>query len=522
MVSNDGCTQSLAKQVPGRYRESVTCARLRHRRAVGVNTSDSAAAPHNRRMHLRRRDIVLAAACTTLPTARAQAAGFDAADLAAAERLREAALADREAARLLTELCTRIGARPAGSAADARAVVWAQAALGGLGLARVRADAIPIRTWVRGSASARLVAPVAEPLVVAALGNSIGAPAGGAEAEVAWYADIAALRADTSDRARGRIVIVDQKTERTRDGRGYGAAVVARTAGAVEAARRGAVAYGVRSIGTDRERIAHTGAMRYEIGVPRIPAFALSVPDAERVALLAAAGNGTAPLRLALAMDNRTEVEAVTHNVIAEVPGHGPTANEIVLIGAHLDSWDLGQGAQDDGAGVAIVSAAAALIGKLGLKPRRTVRVVLFGNEENGFDGARAYGDRHGSEPHQWVGESDFGAGRVWQLNSRVNPAALPLVQRMQALLAPLGVAWPEQGANTGSPGPDAGVLMRRFQWPAVQLSQDGSAYFDVHHTVHDTLDRIDMNTLPQNVACWAVTAWLAAQSPLSFTPAPA
>lgn len=446
-------------------------------------------------------------------------AAFSQADLAAAERLREAALGDREAARLLTELCTQIGARPAGSAADARAVAWAQSALGALGLARVRAESIPIRTWVRGQASARLVAPVAEPLVVAALGNSVGAPAGGIEAEVAWYADLAALRADTSERARGRIVIVDQKTERTRDGRGYGAAVGARVTGAVEAARRGALAFGVRSIGTDRERIAHTGAMRYEIGVPRIPAFALSVPDAERVAQLAA---GSAPLRLALAMDNRTEVEATTHNVIAEVPGQGPTTDEIVLIGAHLDSWDLGQGAQDDGAGVAIVSAAAALIGKLGLKPRRTVRVVLFGNEENGFDGARDYGDRHGTEPHQWVGESDFGAGRVWQLNCRVSPAALPLVRRMQAVLAPLGVAWPEQGANTGSPGPDAGVLMRRFKWPAVQLSQDGSAYFDVHHTVHDTLDRVDLGTLPQNVACWAVTAWLAAQSPLPFTPAPA
>jgi carboxypeptidase Q len=449
---------------------------------------------------------------------------FDPIDLAAAERLREAALADREAARLLTELCTQVGARSAGSPGDAKAVAWAQRALAGLGLARVRADAIPIRAWIRGPASARLVGTAGpEPLVIAALGNSVGAPAGGIEAEIAWYPDIAALRADTTgERARGRIVIVDQKTERTRDGRGYGAAVVARTAGPVEAAKRGAVAYGVRSIGTDTERIAHTGAMRYEIGVPRIPAFALSVPDAQRIAALQA-GSG-APLKMALAMANQSDVEATTHNVIAEVPGDpaSPLAHEIVLVSAHLDSWDLGQGAQDDGAGVAIVSAAAALIGKLGLKPRRTVRVVLFGNEENGFDGARAYGDRYGAEPHQWVGESDFGAGRVWQLRSRVNPAALPLVQRMAGVLAPLGVAWPEQGANEGSPGPDAAVLMRRFRWPALQLSQDGSNYFDVHHTVHDTLDRVDLSLLPQNVACWAVSAWLAAQAPLSFAPAPA
>lgn len=445
-------------------------------------------------------------------------AGFAPADLASAERLREAARADTQAGRLLTELCTQIGARPAGSAADARAVVWAQGALRGLGLANVRADAIPMRAWVRGTASAQLLAPGAEPLVVAALGNSVGTPAGGLEAEIAWYPDLAALRADGSGRAQGRIVIVDQKTERTRDGRGYGAAVSARVLGPAEAARRGAIAYGVRSIGTDRERIAHTGATRYEIGQPRIPAFALSVPDAERIGQRVAGGTA---LRLALAMDNRTDVEATTHNVIAELPGQGPLANQVVLIGAHLDSWDLGQGAQDDGAGVAIVSAAAGLIARLGLQPRRTIRVVLFGNEENGFDGARAYGDRYGGEPHQWVGESDFGAGAVWQMRCRVQPAALPLVQRMAELLAPLGVAWPAQGANEGSPGPDAGVLMRRFKWPAVQLSQDGSAYFDVHHTVHDTLDRVDLATLPQNVACWAVTAWLAAQSPLPFTPAP-
>ena len=470
---------------------------------------------------MNRRDLLGAAACFgAVTSASAQTeARFDAADLLAAERLRDAALADGTAARLLTELCTGIGARPAGSAADAQAVAWAQQSLRQLGLARVRADAIPIRTWVRGAASARLLPPVAETLVMAALGNSVGTPADGIEAEVAWYPDLAALRADGSSpdtsRARGRIVIVDQKTERTRDGRGYGAAVAARTVGAVEAARRGAVAFGVRSIGTNHERIAHTGAMRYEIGVPRIPAFAVSVPDAERLAALQAQGSA---LRLALQIDNRNDVEATTHNVMAEVPGRGPLAHEVVLISAHLDSWDLGQGAQDDGAGVAIVSAAAALISKLGLQPRRTVRVVLFGNEENGFDGARNYGDRYGHEAHQWVGESDFGAGKVWQMRCRVDPPALPLVQRMAAVLAPLGVAWPEQGANEGQPGPDAGVLMRRFKWPALQLSQDGSAYFDVHHTVHDTLDRVDLGSLPQNVASWAVTAFLAAQSPLPFT----
>jgi len=447
--------------------------------------------------------------------ASAASAAFADADLQHAERLRDAALADGTAWQLVQDLCNQVGARPAGSAADAKAAAWAQAAMKKHGLAQVRAESLPLRRWVRGPASARLVAPVTEELVMAALGNSVATPVGGIEADVAWYADLAALKADSSDRARGRIVFIDQKTERSRDGRGYGAAVPARVNGAAEAAKRGALAMAVRSIGTDRERIAHTGAMAYEIGVPRIPAFAVSVPDADSMAALHADGK---TLRLRLDLQAQSDVDATTQNVIGEVAGTD-LADEIVLIGAHLDSWDLGVGAVDDGAGVAIVTAAAALLHKLGARPRRTVRVVLFGNEENGFDGARHYGDRYGKVPHQWVGESDFGAGRVWQMRSRVNPAALPLVQRMAQVLAPLGVAWPAADANLATPGPDAGMLMRRFKWPAVQLSQDGTNYFDVHHTVNDTLARIDPATLPQNVACWAVTAWLAAQSPLPFGP---
>lgn len=444
--------------------------------------------------------------------ASAQAMAYDPADLRHAEALRDAALRDTEALALVTQLATGIGARPAGSEADARAVRWAQDAARRLGLQAVRAEPVPLRIWQRGPGSAQLVAPVQQPLVMAALGNSVPTPEAGLEADVAWYPDLAALMADTSERARGRIVFLDQKTERTRDGSGYGRAVGARINGPVEAARRGAVALALRSIGTDRERIAHTGATRYDLRVPRIPAFAVSVPDAERIAQLHAEG---ATLRLRVALQARSDVEALTHNVIAEVPG-SDLAHEIVLIGAHLDSWDLGQGAVDDGAGVAIVTAAAALIARSGRVPRRTVRVVLFGNEENGFDGARAYGDRYSSVPHQLVGESDFGAGRVWQLASRVQPAALPLVAQLATVLAPLGVA---AGANDGSPGPDAALLMRRHRWPALQLGQDGTRYFDVHHTEHDRIDQIEPDALAQNVACWAATAWLAAQAPLPFGP---
>jgi hypothetical protein len=176
---------------------------------------------------------------------------------------------------------------------------------------------------------------------------------------------------------------------------------------------------------------------------------------------------------------------------------------------------------------VGIVVAAAKHLHDLalasGLRPRRTVRVVLFGNEENGLDGANAYAERYAAVTHQLVGESDFGAGRVWRLRSPVRDEALPMLAQMAPLLAPLGVEWPAgAAANQGSPAPDAGVLVRRRGWPAIDLTQDGTHYFDVHHTDNDTLDKVDPATLPQNVACWAVTAWLAAQSPVAFGPLPA
>jgi Zn-dependent M28 family amino/carboxypeptidase len=211
-------------------------------------------------------------------------------------------------------------------------------------------------------------------------------------------------------------------------------------------------------------------------------------------------------------------VEATTANVIAEWRGTD-LAHEVVLIGAHLDSWDVGQGAEDDGAGVAIVSAAAGVIAAAGRRARRTIRVVLFGNEENGFDGALAYGNRYRDVPHQLVAESDFGAGRPYRVRHRVAPAALPAMEAIAAVLAPLGIAHPAEGRNDGSPGPDAALLMRRHRWPALALSQDGSRYFDVHHTADDTIERIDPSGLPQNVAAWAAAAWLAAQAPVSFGP---
>jgi hypothetical protein len=442
-------------------------------------------------------------------TVRAQTA-FSAEDLSLAAALRDRALGDTLAWQLVESLVTEVGARPAGSAADARAVAWAQARMRTIGLVDVRAEPIPIRIWQRGPGEATLIAPHPHRLVMVALGNSAATPPEGIDAEVVFYPDYAALAADTSDRARGRIVFIDQRTERTIDGRGYAAAVRARFGGPLEASKRGALATVIRSIGTDRDRIAHTGAMGFDPQVRSIPGVAVSVPDADLIARLHARGER---LRMKLRVEARQGVEATTHNVIGEIRG-SELPDEVVLISAHLDSWDLGQGALDDGAGVAIVLAAAKQLVDAPRRPRRSVRVVLFGNEENGFDGARHYADRHAGNRHQLVAESDFGAGRVWRLRSRVRDEALPAIAAIAAVLQPLSIV---AGDNEASPGPDAALLMRRHRWPAIELSQDGSAYFDVHHTENDTLDKIDPATLPQNVAVWAATAWLAAQSAIAF-----
>lgn len=456
------------------------------------------------------------------------------ADLAFARTLRTAGLADTRALALVQRLTQQVGARPAGSPADARAVAWALAEARALGLPRVWQQPVPLRVWRRGPAQATLVAPERRTLVMAALGNSVGTPPGGLEAELAWYADFQALKDDRSERARGRIVFIDQRMDRSRDGSGYGRAVPARFGSAAEAARRGALAVVIRSVGTsganpvlpgEPERVAHTGAMRYDDDAAQIPALAVSVADADHLAALQAAGQ---PLRLALQVASQVGVEALSHNVLAELPGQGALAHEVVLLGAHLDSWDVGEGAVDDGAGVGIVLAALGLIAErlraapadLAQAPRRSLRLALYANEENGFDGALAYSRAHGAETHQWVSESDFGAGAAYAWRHRVRPEALPVMAQIAAELAPLGL--PLADGNDATPGPDAAVLMRRHRWPAVQLHQDGSSYFDVHHTPHDTFARLDGSALPQNVAAWAVLAWLAARAPVAFGPLPA
>jgi carboxypeptidase Q len=272
----------------------------------------------------------------------------------------------------------------------------------------------------------------------------------------------------------------------------------------------------IRSIGTDHDRLPHTGTLRYADDVPQIPAAALSQPDADNLALQLQTGQ---TVRFRLYLTCRLEAEMRTSaNVLAEVLGR-EKPDEVVLLAAHLDSWDLGTGALDNGAGCAIIAAAAQLIGQLPQPPRRTIRVLLTANEEFGLSGARAYAEKYQAElgSHVAALESDFGAGRLWALRSLVKEDKVPLVRAWAELLAPLGIVYRDNSARGGA---DLSALAAA-RIPLFDLRQDGTAYFDYHHTANDTLDKVVPAELQQNVAGYATLVYLLAENPENLGRAP-
>ncbi|RMF12839.1 MAG: peptidase M28 family protein [Alphaproteobacteria bacterium] len=426
---------------------------------------------------------------------------------ARAADLRERARHSDLAWRLVSDLTTRIGPRLAGSPAEERARTLMAETLKRLGFVNVSVEEFPLPGWRRGEEAAAIISPAPQPLAVTALGGSVATPAGGITASVVRFADLAELEAAPANSLKGRIAFVDQRMFRAQDGSSYGQTVAIRVRSASIAAAKGAVAVLIRSVGTDSHRLPHTGMMRYADDAAKIPAAALANPDADQLARLLAIGDE--PVVVQLTLTPKTGFLARSGNVVADIPGTD-RAEEIVLLGAHLDSWDLGTGAIDDGAGVAIVTAAAKLVAEEG-RPRRTLRVVLFGSEEVGLVGARAYLKAHEKEiaRHVMVSEADFGADRVWRMSTGIGRRALPFAAALHHLLRPLGIG---RGGNDSLGGSDVSVLARAGV-PAIGLNQDGMRYFDLHHTADDTLDKIDPHQLAQSVAAWATTAFLVANS---------
>jgi hypothetical protein len=426
------------------------------------------------------------------------------------EALRDAALSDDVAWDLTEGLTTEVGQRLAGTEAEARARDWAVTRLKALGFANVHIETYDMPVWVRGAESAEIVAPFPQKLTLAALGNSAATPPAGITAPVIGFDSLDALIAADPAEVRGKIVFVTHRMGPTQDGSSYGPFGNVRRMGPSAAAKLGAAAVVIRSIGTDHHRNPHTGVQNWASGATPIPAAALSVPDAEQLERILARGK---PVTMRLVLTPQNVGIRQSGNVIAEVPGRDPKAG-MILIGGHLDSWDLGTGAIDDAAGVAITAAAAKRILDAG-RPLRTIRVVWFGAEEVGGFGGEAYIKRHAADKHALVAESDFGADRVWRFDTYFADPASPAAKAMAAALLPLGIA---RGGNAAHGGTDVEPTAMTGV-PIVDLRQDGTRYFDLHHTPDDTLDKIDREQLRQNVAAWTAMLAIAANSREDFGP---
>jgi Zn-dependent M28 family amino/carboxypeptidase len=429
-------------------------------------------------------------------------------------KLRDHALASGLAWRLVASLTTEIGPRPAGSEADKRAVAWAVKNMKDLGFDKVWKEPVSFPTWVRGREEARILSPFPQPLHVTALGFSVGTGSEGMDGEVVHFRSLDDLEAVEDGGLQGKIAFISQKMERHRDGHGYGPVVKARALGPAVAARKGAIALLIRSVGTDNNRTPHTGMSRRPEGVPVVPAAALSNPDADLLVRELSYGK---PVRVHLVLTCHDGPEATSFNVVGEITGR-EKPDEVVLIGGHLDSWDLGTGAIDDGAGVAVTMAAAKAIMEQGKRPRRSIRVVAFANEENGLWGAKAYAKAHASElpRHVMAGESDFGAGKIYALSVGADKTTRDWLASHAGALKPLGIEWSDD-PTTG--GPDVSPLSKAGV-PVFELQQDGTHYFDWHHTANDTLDKIDPAALAQNTAAYAVLVRLLADDlPMSRRP---
>ncbi len=417
-------------------------------------------------------------------------------------RLRDAALQDDYAWDIVEGLTTEVGQRMAGTEAEARARDWAVHKLKALGFANVRVEPFDMPVWTRGPESAVILGPYPQKLVITALGNSASTGPGGITGEVVGFNSESEFEAAPDEAVRGKIVFVSHAMPRTQDGSSYGFFGGPRRQGPTIASKKGALAIVVRSIGTDHHRNPHAGVQRFADGVKPIPAGAFAIPDAEQLQRILKRAKEPVTMHLTLVSQ---VTQGKSGNVIAEVPGRDPTAPPI-LVGGHLDSWDLGTGAIDDASGVAITTASAKRIMDAG-RPLRTIRIVWFGAEEVGLFGGIEYSKRYPANQHYAVAESDFGADRVWRVNSRLGKEREDEAKVLQGALAPLGIV---PGVLDKADGSDIEPLLDAGA-PGVALSQDGTYYFDLHHTPDDTLDKVDPEALRQNVAAW--TAMLAVLS---------
>jgi Zn-dependent M28 family amino/carboxypeptidase len=446
-----------------------------------------------------------------------------------ADKIITAAMSDNEGYADLTYLCDHIGKRLSGSPQLNTAVEWGADLMKKAGLQNVKIQPVMVPHWVRGSESAALVGPVKKPLHMLGLGMSVGTPKDGITADVVFVHDFAELDAMPDAKVKGKIVVYNPGWK------GYGIGSMYRTGGASRAAAKGAAAMLVRSATGLVLQTPHTGTLRYDEKQPKIPAAAISVEDALMIERLSKEG----PVQVHLQMDAHMEEDVKAGNVMGEIVG-SEHPEQVVVLGGHIDSWDVGQGAQDDGSGIMATFEAVNLIHKLGLKPKRTIRIVFWVNEENGGTGGRAYrkfiGDKigdqvaaiemdGGAEKPLGIGYGGFGGGRrpAPPAPGAPAPATAPrateestltpaekqsfvYMKDIASLLEPIGA----NTVSAGGGGSDIGPITADGV-PALSPATVGDHYFDWHHTEADTLDKVDVDAFKRNTAILSVVAYVLA-----------
>ena len=457
---------------------------------------------------------------------KASTSYFSAEQMETAASLRDAALEDGGTWEILEELVSVAPKRLAGSPGDKAARDWAAEKLESLGFDRVWVQEFKLRGWERSSASAAVLGDEGIDLDITSLGKSVSTPVGGVTAQVVHFLTFDDLKAATESEVKGKIVFISNRMERKKDGSGYGPANVARSRGHEVVAQKGGLALLIRSIGTDNHDAPHTGAMSFgasgmsqperdlayeeavsaPYGEKTIAAGAISNVDSDVFETLFESGE---KVTVALEIRNEDLGEITSYNIIGEIAG-SERPEEVVITGGHIDAWDTGVGAMDDGMGVAITMNAASMIGALAHRPARTIRYVAFGAEELGLLGASAYAEEYAEVDHVFGIESDFGIGRVWQLSPATSADAVPVLGEIATILEPMGIVWDPDAS--GFPGPDLAPLVAGEGLAGAALNGDGTFYFDLHHTAEDTLDKIKASDLGYNTAAYAALLYLAAE----------
>ena len=420
---------------------------------------------------------------------------------ATANRIITTALADSSAWNRLAEMTDKFGNRLSGSASLERTIDWILAEMKKDGLQNVRGEKVMVPHWVRGEESAVLVSPRAMPLHMIGLGRSVATPPKGITADVMVVNSFDELTARAAE-AKGKIVLFDVPFT------GYGQTVRYRGGAASAAGKVGAVAALIRSVSSFSMQNPHTGAMNYDTLVAaRIPAAALSVEDAMMVHRMVNRGE---KVRITLKMSAQTLPDAPSRNVIAEIVG-SEKPDEFVILGGHIDSWDVGQGAMDDGGGCVAAWEAVKLIKRLGLKPKRTIRVVLWTNEENGSRGANGYRDAHRAEldKHVLAMESDNGVFKVNGFGVSTGEGGMTMAQDIGTLFSAFNATTVSPGGVDADTGP-----LNALGVPAISPLVDGTKYFWYHHSSADTMDKLTPREISENVALLSVLAFVAADMP--------